>query len=100
MDDRSRGENGPQGALPVSGFLDTSVVVRYLTGDPPGMAVEASRIIDGVDLSELLAGTGQGPQPPFYYFMPVCGYTRLLGLGFWVRGVLDLMLMSRSRRAQ
>jgi predicted nucleic acid-binding protein len=31
----------------VSGFLDTSVVVRYLTGDPPEMAEQAARIIDG-----------------------------------------------------
>jgi len=31
----------------VSGFLDTSMVVRYLTGDPPGLAEEAARIIDG-----------------------------------------------------
>ena len=31
----------------MSGFLDTSVVVRYLTGDPPEMAEQAARIIDG-----------------------------------------------------
>jgi predicted nucleic acid-binding protein len=30
----------------MSGFLDTSVVVRYLTGDPPEMAEQAARIID------------------------------------------------------
>ncbi len=30
----------------MSGFLDTSVVVRYLTGDPPEMAAQAARIID------------------------------------------------------
>jgi len=28
-------------------LLDTSVVVRYLTGDPPEMAEQAARIIDG-----------------------------------------------------
>lgn len=28
------------------GFLDTSVVVRYLTNDPPDMAARAARIID------------------------------------------------------
>ena len=28
------------------GFLDTSVVVRYLTNDPPEMAARAARIID------------------------------------------------------
>ena len=49
MDDRSRGKDGPQGALPLNGFLDTSVVVRYLTGDPPEMAVKAARMIDRVD---------------------------------------------------
>jgi len=33
----------------LSGFLDTSVVVRYLTGDPPESAEQAAKIIDGVD---------------------------------------------------
>jgi len=31
----------------VSGFLDTSMVVRYLTGDPPDLADLAGRVIDG-----------------------------------------------------
>jgi predicted nucleic acid-binding protein len=30
----------------VSGFLDTSIVVRYLTGDPPEMAEIAAGVID------------------------------------------------------
>jgi len=35
----------------LSGFLDTSVVVRYLTGDPPAMAAAARSIIElGKDL--------------------------------------------------
>ena len=35
----------------MSGFLDTSVVVRYLTGDPPDLADRAARIVDGdIDL--------------------------------------------------
>ncbi|MCD6567732.1 MAG: PIN domain-containing protein [Dehalococcoidia bacterium] len=29
--------------------MDTSVVVRYLTGDPPESAEQAAKIIDGVD---------------------------------------------------
>ncbi len=33
----------------MSGFLDTSMVVRYLTGDPPELAEQAAQIIDGVD---------------------------------------------------
>ncbi len=33
----------------MSGFLDTSVVVRYLTGDPPESAEQAAKIIDEVD---------------------------------------------------
>ena len=28
------------------GFLDTSVVVRYITGDPPAMADQAARLLD------------------------------------------------------
>jgi predicted nucleic acid-binding protein len=30
----------------MSGFLDTNLVVRYLTGDPPHLAERAARIID------------------------------------------------------
>jgi predicted nucleic acid-binding protein len=30
-------------------FLDTSVVVRYLTGDPPEMAHRAALVVDGPD---------------------------------------------------
>ncbi|MEW6033429.1 MAG: PIN domain-containing protein [Chloroflexota bacterium] len=33
----------------MSGFLDTSVIVRYLTGDPPELAEKAAEIIDGVE---------------------------------------------------
>jgi predicted nucleic acid-binding protein len=33
----------------LSGFLDTSIVVRYLTGDPPESAGQAASIIDEVD---------------------------------------------------
>ena len=31
----------------MSGFLATSIVVRYLTGDPSGLAEQAARLIDG-----------------------------------------------------
>lgn len=31
----------------MSGVLDTSMVVRYLTGDPPELAEKAARVIDG-----------------------------------------------------
>lgn len=31
----------------MSGFLDTSMVVRYLTGDPPDLAERSARVIDG-----------------------------------------------------
>ena len=31
----------------MSGFLDTTMVVRYLTGEPPELAEKAARIIDG-----------------------------------------------------
>ncbi len=33
-------------ARAVSGFLDTSMVVRYLTGDPPDLAEQAAQVID------------------------------------------------------
>ncbi len=38
------------------GFLDTSVVVRYLTNDPPDMAARAARLIDSE--AELLLTDG------------------------------------------
>lgn len=31
----------------MNAFLDTSIVVRYLTGDPPALADMAAKIIDG-----------------------------------------------------
>ena len=33
----------------MSGFLDTSLIVRYLTGDPHHLAVTAAKIIDNED---------------------------------------------------
>ena len=33
----------------MSGFLDTSILVRYLTGDPPELAEQAARTIDRED---------------------------------------------------
>ncbi len=33
----------------MTGFLDTSIVVRYLTGDPPELAEKAADIVDGVE---------------------------------------------------
>jgi len=31
----------------MTAFLDTSIVVRYLTGDPPELAEQAAQIVDG-----------------------------------------------------
>lgn len=33
----------------MSGFVDASLVVRYLTGDPPDLAEQAAKIIDKED---------------------------------------------------
>lgn len=33
----------------MAALLDTSIVVRYLTGDPPRLAARAARIIDSVE---------------------------------------------------
>lgn len=33
----------------MSGLLDTSIVVRYLTGDPPELAEQAAQVIDSED---------------------------------------------------
>ncbi|HWQ29034.1 MAG TPA: PIN domain-containing protein [Dehalococcoidia bacterium] len=33
----------------MNGLLDTSMVVRYLTGDPPELADRAAQVIDAVD---------------------------------------------------
>jgi len=43
--------------LEAAAFLDTSYVVRYLTNDPPEMAQQAARVIDGDEplvLSEIV----------------------------------------------
>lgn len=40
----------------MSGFLDTSIVVRYLTGDPPELAEKAAKIIDGEELLQVTDG--------------------------------------------
>jgi len=44
-------------SLEAPAFLDTSYVVRYLTDDPPDMAAQAARVIDGDEtliLSEIV----------------------------------------------
>lgn len=44
-------------SLEAPAFLDTSYVVRYLTNDPPDMAAQATRVIDGDEtliLSEMV----------------------------------------------
>jgi predicted nucleic acid-binding protein len=49
MGRRSRGrlDRGSQGQDVMSRFLDTSIVVRYLTGDPPELADMAAKVLDG-----------------------------------------------------
>lgn len=37
----------------MSGFLDTSIIVRYLTGDPPELAEQAAQIVDGEENLEI-----------------------------------------------
>src|SRR5437764_5462744 len=37
----------------MSGFLDTSVAVRYLTNDPPDLAQSAAAIIDTTDTLDI-----------------------------------------------
>lgn len=57
-----------------SGFLDTSVIVRYITGDPPAMAEAAARLLDGegpfilseialLETAHVLAKVYQVPRP-------------------------------------
>ena len=57
----------------MSGFLDTSMVVRYLTGDPPALANQAAVIIDSQEdlrvTDVVLAETG-------YVLMSVYGVPR------------------------
>ena len=40
----------------MSSFLDTNMVVRYLIGDPPVLAVQAARIIDAVEDLQITDG--------------------------------------------
>lgn len=46
MEEGRNGTGWHRGAEVVSGFLDTSIVVRYLTGDPSELADQAARTID------------------------------------------------------
>jgi predicted nucleic acid-binding protein len=41
----------------VSGFLDANIPLRYLTGEPPELAAQAARIIEGDDALWLTEGT-------------------------------------------
>jgi predicted nucleic acid-binding protein len=72
MGARSRREGAAQPFL-MAALLDTSVVVRYLTGDPPRLAAEASRIIDG---EEPLALTGVVIAESAYVLSTVYGVSR------------------------
>lgn len=40
----------------MSGFLDTSITVRYITGDPPDMAEQAAQIVDKTDNLKITEG--------------------------------------------
>lgn len=54
-------------------LIDTSVVVRYLTGDPPHLAARAARIIDG---AEALAVTDVVVAETAYVLSSVYGVAR------------------------
>ena len=49
MEGKSGRKDGPQGANIVSRFLDTNVIIRYLTGDHPDMFEKAAQIIEEVE---------------------------------------------------
>lgn len=57
----------------MSGLLDTSMVVRYLTGDPPELAEKAARVIDG---EEALQVTDVVIAETAYVLMSVYGIPR------------------------
>jgi len=57
----------------VTALLDTSVVVRYLTGDPPRLAAQAADIIDG---NEPLALTDVVVAETAYVLASVYGVAR------------------------
>ncbi len=39
----------PGGRAPVTAFIDTNVLIRHLTGDPPELAARATRYLAGAD---------------------------------------------------
>lgn len=45
----SRDPPGASAARPVTAFIDTNVLIRHLTGDPPGQAERATRYLAGAD---------------------------------------------------
>jgi len=57
----------------LSGYLDTNILVRYLTGDPPALAAKAARIVDDV---ERLIVTDAVVAETVYVLMNVYGVQR------------------------
>ncbi|HTB70045.1 MAG TPA: PIN domain-containing protein [Solirubrobacteraceae bacterium] len=45
----ARQPHAPRGAAPLTAFLDTNVVIRHLTGDPPEMAARATAALAAAD---------------------------------------------------
>ena len=45
----SRDAEGSHRFAPVTAFLDTNVLIRHLTGDPPAMARRATRYLENAD---------------------------------------------------
>lgn len=58
----------------MGGLLDTSMIVRYLTGDPPELAERAARIIDVEDKLQVTDGV---LMETAYVLMSVYGVERL-----------------------
>jgi predicted nucleic acid-binding protein len=84
----------------VTAFIDTNVIIRHLTGDPPGMAARATAFLAGADellLSDLIVAETVYVLESFYE-VPRAKVAQLLRsvVGFPTMRTLDPALLLRS----
>ena len=91
---------GAGGRAAVTAFVDTNILVRHLTGDPPEMAARATRYlasVDGVLLADLILAEVACVLESFYETPRAQVATALRAiLAFRVIRVLDADLLQRA----
>lgn len=90
----------PDRRTAVTAFVDTNVLVRHLTGDPPELAARATRFLAGADellLPDLILAEVAYVLESYYETPPAQVATTLRAvLGFPAIRVLDVDLLQRA----